>query len=313
MTRATLVSIAALLVACSGVTQREVQIGSAAQLRRFGALGSCQPSGERVVLDPAAPLIVLVHGCNASQGRFRSLSEIFELHGQQTLCFRYDDRRRIHEVGRELASALGQMTHELSSPVFTLLGHSQGGLVARAAAVELARRPLATRNAEAAQLHLVTVSAPFNGIRAAADCGTTWLHVLSLGTTLGVCRAIAGAKWRDIHPRALLVRSPRGLPAQVVSHLEIRTDERNSCRRHSADGRCARTDFVFSVAEQQNLLIERDPRVRAALVRAGHSQIVGTDDAPPRQLLGLLQRYQVLRPTPGDRRIALAALLERLF
>jgi hypothetical protein len=137
--------------------------------------------------------------------------------------------------------------------------------------------------------------------------------VLSLGSTLAVCRGIAGAKWRDIHPRATLVRSPPELPAQVVSHLEIRTDERDSCRQRSADGRCARTDFVFAVDEQRNSRIERDERVIAALVRAGHSQIVGTEEAAPHQLLRVLQRYQVLRPTPADKRMELAALLDHLF
>jgi hypothetical protein len=193
-----------------------------------------------------------------------------------------------------------------------VLGHSQGGLVARTAMALQDAQPLLTQRGPL-QVSLVTVSAPFNGIEAAADCGSKWLHALTLGTTLAVCRAIAGPKWRDIHPHARLVQQPGQLSELVSSHIEIRTDERNTCRTLRPDGRCAEGDYVFSIREQHNAKVDDDVRVTSDLVAAGHAEIVGKAEAPPHKLLSLLQQHGVLNATPADKQAALQALLERLF
>lgn len=301
-----------LLVACAQPAAPALRFAGESERVSLGAIGSCTEPQRAKHVDPSGPLVVLVHGCNASEGRFRALAELFELHGQQTLCFRYDDRRRLGEVAHELRAVLHDLAGRLDRRDLTLLGHSQGGLVARAALAGEGGPPIETRSGPLA-VSLVTVSAPFNGIEAAADCGARWLHALTLGSTLAVCRAVAGAKWRDIHPHAQMVEHPGILSRRVGSHLEIRTDERNTCRVFDARGQCVRGDYVFSVREQNNTRISGDRRVKPDLVAAGHAEIVGRDDSPPRKLLTVLQDHGVLAPTPPDRLVALEALLRRLF
>lgn len=305
------VAAAALLAACAG-SLPDPSVGDARALSTSEELTSCGATGPSKRFDPRAPLVVLVHGCNASQGRFSALATLFAWHGQQTLCFRYDDRRRVGEVAQELLSALSRLAPRLEHTDLTVLGHSQGGLVARTALALSAARPIETRRGRL-QISLVTVSAPFNGIDAAADCGSRWLHALTFGSTLAICRAIAGPKWRDIHPHAALVEHPAPLPVRVVSHLEIRTDERNTCRSLRPDGGCAQDDYVFSIREQENPRVDHDSRVRRDTVAAGHAEIVGGDNAPPSKLLSVLQRHGVLRATPVDKQGELQALLQRLF
>jgi pimeloyl-ACP methyl ester carboxylesterase len=312
MLRIYLFICALALVACTSQPSPGIRFNGSSQLHALGELASCTAPVTAKSIDPAVPTVVLVHGCNASQGRFRALSELFELHGQQTLCFRYDDRRRLGDVARELNGALTSLAARLERSELTVLGHSQGGLVARAAVALADEHPLHTRSGPL-ELSLVTISTPFNGIEAAADCGAKWLHVVTLGGTLAVCRAIAGAKWRDIHPHAQMVREPGRLFTQVSSHLEIRTDERNTCRVRGADGRCALPDYVFSVTEQRNQRVDDDRRVTPELVAAGHAEIVGKDGAPPHKLLAVLQRRGVLGATPAHKQVALQELLKRLF
>lgn len=287
------------------------RFGGTGDLPALSELGSCEAGDQEKSLDPTARLVVLVHGCNASQGRFRSLAALFELHGYQTLCFRYDDRQRIGSVARRLRNALAAIAAQRGRADLTVLGHSQGGLVARAA-LSADQPPMQTPHGPLT-VSLVTVSAPFNGIMAAAHCGSPWLHAVSLGGTLAICRAIAGAKWRDIHPASQLVTRPGQLSPMVATHLEIRTDERNTCRTRAVDGSCQRVDYVFSVLEQQNLKIDADRRVTQREVAAGHAEIVGDEATPPRKLLSVLQQHGVLSATPDDKRVALEALLQRLF
>jgi pimeloyl-ACP methyl ester carboxylesterase len=309
--RILLLTFVAALAACSSPAA-QLQLAGSRELRESGELGPCGGPKQAQALDRSAALVVLVHGCNASQGRFAALADLFELHGQQTLCFRYDDRRRVGEVARELRAAISGLAARLERTELTVLGHSQGGLVARTAMALQDAQPLLTQRGPL-QVSLVTVSAPFNGIEAAADCGSKWLHALTLGTTLAVCRAIAGPKWRDIHPHARLVQQPGQLSELVSSHIEIRTDERNTCRTLRPDGRCAEGDYVFSIREQQNAKVDDDVRVTSDLVAAGHAEIVGKAEAPPHKLLSLLQQHGVLNATPADKQAALQALLERLF
>ena len=51
------------------------------------------------------------------------------------------------------------------------------------------------RMSESQNYRLVTVSSPFSGIDAASHFVMTWLHIVTLGITAGVCQAITGSKW----------------------------------------------------------------------------------------------------------------------
>jgi pimeloyl-ACP methyl ester carboxylesterase len=310
--RLLLVGLIVLASACAHHAGAGVQFANEPALAAVGELGPCDATQAPKRIDPRADLVVLVHGCNASHARYHALAALFELHDQQTLCFRYDDRRRVGDVARDLRASLAKLAAHLERREITILGHSQGGLMTRVALASADQPPLITRRGPL-KVSLVTVSTPFNGIQAAADCGRKWLHALTLGTTYAVCYAIAGSKWRDIHPSAALVMKPAPLGAFVQSHVEIRTDERDTCRRWTHDGRCARSDYVFSVDEQRNPRVDDDRRVTPELLVAGHAEIVGQEDTPPRKLLTALQRHGLLRSTPAHKEPALQALLKRLF
>ena len=270
-------------------------------------LAACSDGASAVHrIDPDRPVVLLVHGCYSSGGRFRSLAEVFELHGQQTLCFNYDFRDSLRDSGDQLDAALRELRRHMRDPNVTILGHSQGGLVARAA---LSRddEPLVGRD------RLVTVSSPFAGIRAASDCGSLVLHVATLGITVAVCQIATGSNWSEIHPKADMVREPAVLRPTVSDHLAVMTRERDTCRRYGPSGTCEESDFVFALEEQDNPKLLEDPRVTLDQVAAGHVEIVGESGVRPEKLITMLQRHGVLAPTPVALQESLTRLLTRLF
>ncbi len=271
----------------------EVQLGRSATLELQG-IESCQDStnGE-IALDPNRPLVVLIHGWHSSAQTFRTLVHAFALDGQQTVCFQYDDRERLTRSAARLRDVLARLSRQLREPDVIVIGHSQGGLIARASLT--ARRDPALRLTPG-NYRLVTISSPFGGIRAASSCGSIPYHLVSLGVSAMICRVISGAKWNQIHPRSRLVRRPWVLDPAVREHLSIITDERDTCRRYAPDGQhCLQDDFVFSVAEQRNLRIERDYRVVENAVAAGHVAVVGGVRGQAPKLLELLAQHGFLR------------------
>jgi hypothetical protein len=284
--------LCAATAACAGVAPSvPIRLAGAAAPVRIDGLGACSFERPSVLdLDPSRPVVVLVHGCRASGGRFRSLAEVFELHEQQTICFDYDDRERITKSGTRLARALRELGRLIQAKRTGEL-HTDGGT----------------------EYGLVSVSSPFNGIEAASDCGSRLGHTLSLGITVGVCYAVTGAKWSEIHPRAALVTAPPALRPVVQDQLTVITDERESCRRAGPDGRCLEDDFVFSLEEQAIDRLRFDRRVQTEEVAAGHVEIVGAPGVRPAKLLSILKRHGILEPTPSGRELAFEALLRRLF
>jgi len=273
---------------------------------------SCLPEHEGPVqLDPTRPITVLVHGCMFSRGGFRNLAQVFEARGQQTLCFGYDDRERLETSATQLIVALESLQRLFTGGEITLVGHSQGGLVARRALVGDRERPVTIR--PDLHLRLVTVSSPFGGIRSSSHCGLTWLHALSLGVSVGICQAVAGSKWQEIYPGSGFMLSPGRLVPAVTTHVKVVTDERESCRRYGANGLCAESDYVFAQAEQYGGAVDGDGRVTNVEVRAGHIEIVGERGTPPTKLLDILQGQQILAEEPPGGSTDTAALLERLY
>lgn len=291
------------LSACSTVRvpNTPLLLGEVTRLDLDG-IGDCaEPERTDLTLDPERPLVVLVHGSHSSADSFRALTQMFALHDQQTVCFRYPNRDSLTASAARLRRGIARLSQALRQPEILVFGHSQGGLIARAA---LASREVASswgddstaRPLPAGDYRLVTVSSPFGGIRAARNCGSIPYHIASFGVSLIVCRAISGAKWNEIHPRSRMVTKPRTLDPMVREHLTIVTDERDTCRRYSLDGtRCLQDDFVFSLAEQRNRRIERDDRVVESSIAAGHIEVLG-GRGEPQKLLRALQRHGLLRP-----------------
>jgi thioesterase domain-containing protein len=262
-------------------------------------------------LDPTRPLTVLVHGCTSSGARFRTLADVFEAHGQQTLCFNYNDRDFLNTSASQLALALGAIQRKWEPHEITLLGHSQGGLVARRALQSDLPRALVMQ--QGFGFRLVTVSSPFHGIASSSDCGRVWLHAVTLSATVAVCIAIAGNKWNEIPPGSRFMTNRAPLLEAVTRHLQIVTDERDTCRTVNDAGACEVDDFVFAREEQYSEVVSSDTRVTTVEIPVGHAAAVGENRVPPLQLIAVLQREGVLPPTPPEREAEMLAYLEELY
>ena len=75
-------------------------------------------------LNSQEPVTVIVHGCFSSAGSFRSLADVFAFHGQQTICFNYDDRDSLTSSSEKLVDALKELSAVLDRPDITVIGHS---------------------------------------------------------------------------------------------------------------------------------------------------------------------------------------------
>lgn len=276
------------------------------------SIGPCQSdSSGGMTIDPARSLVVLVHGCHSSPGRFTTLARLLETHDQQVVCFNYDDRERLDDSAGHLVAALEALKAHVDTRHITVLGHSQGGLIARRALIRDA--PHGLRDGDGFRYELITVSAPFHGIESSADCGSMFLRVVTLGVTVAICRVVAGAMWNEIHAKSSFMRHPGSLLASVERHVRVVTDERRTCRRRDRAGGCVKSDFVFSLSEQSAPPMDGDARVHDAVVQAGHVEIVGEAGNPPRKLIRLLQEQRILAvPAPAER-AAYEAFIERLY
>jgi pimeloyl-ACP methyl ester carboxylesterase len=274
----------------------------------IAGLRSCSDNPDRSLrLKSGQPVDVLVHGCFGSSGEFRSLSQVLAFHGQQTVCFTYDDRARLTRSATELRRAIDLLAAQTRSPQITIIGHSQGALIAHKSltdsALALTSQP---------DLRLVTISGPFAGIAAAQTCGRTWLYPFTLGLLPLSCYAVTGAKWADITYSSQFIREPGALVPQVSQFLKIDTDERGTCRREEA-GRCVAKDEVFSLAEQRNSAVEGDRRAQRVEIRAGHVEIVGDEHVAPTKLIAILQEQGVIPAIASDRVSAFDQALARIY
>lgn len=260
------------------------------------SLSNCTYSGDiELHLNAQAPVTVVVHGTFSSPRQFRSLAKAFALYGQQVVCFNYNDRGSLVKSSHELIVAIETLADVLQHPEILVLGHSQGGLVARRALIMQRADRLRVNNAK---INLITVSAPFGGIKSATPCGSTALAWLSLGLIKPVCWIISGSKYKEITPDSEFIRHPGRLIPAIRSHLEIITDEAGTCRHYDSRGACVEDDYVFSIDEQINRRVDNDNRLSSILVKSGHVAIVGNATAAPQKLVGILQREGLLGFSP---------------
>ena len=274
-------------------------------------LRSCTDSPIRTLkFNSSYPVTVLVHGCNGSAGRFRSLAQLYAFHGQQAVCFSYNDRDSLVDISGQLITALDSLASHIRNRNLMVIGHSMGGLVARKA-MERDRR--GEWQNDDVNIKLATISAPFAGIEIASHCGIKFLHWLSLGTVPGICWAITGDNWYEITSASNFIRYPEPLLKSVQRYLKVVTDERDTCRSKSKNGSCIESDHVFSLAEQYHPVIDNYKQLINVEVEAGHVEIVGYKHVAPRKLLSILQQQGMLAPTPPERRVALERLLAKLF
>ncbi len=273
-------------------------------------LGPCTDQADRTIhLSSNDPVVVLVHGCFASSGRFRSLAEVFVFQGQQAICYNYDDRDSLKSVGRDLRRALDRLAEALNQQTIILIGHSQGGLISRYA---LKQAEFPAPSLTTSEQHLITISAPFSGISAADHCASTTARVISLGLVIPICMAISGDKWYEITHASDFMRYPGALNPGVNEHLLITTDERESCRRWK-DNSCQEDDFVFSLEEQTLPGNAADPAIDQLTVQAGHAEIVGDSHTIPSKLIDVLQDKGILLETQANQLPRFEQRLSELF
>jgi hypothetical protein len=275
-------------------------------------LRACDEGIQSATLDPTRPVNVLVHGCNSSTAKFKTLAKVFAAGGQQAVCFSYDDRDYLKRSSAKLVRAIEALEQHMQSREIVVLGHSQGGLVTRNALTRDRRDGTALAKNDF-QLRLVTVSSPFAGIQSSKHCGSILAYVLSFGLTPGICQIIAGAKWREIFPGSGFIRNPGTLVEGVVDHVKVDTDEEGACSRVKPSGRCAQSDFVFSLPEQLLGGVDEDKRVDNNVIKSGHVEIVGESGQAPVKLIAVLQEHGILAPVPPGQEQAFAALLEDLY
>jgi triacylglycerol esterase/lipase EstA (alpha/beta hydrolase family) len=275
----------------------------------ISGLASCADSRDhRLHLRSSEPVVVLVHGCFGSSGQFRGLAQVLAFQGQQSVCFQYQGRDRLMLSATRLRRAIGLLATQTQAPQVTVIGHSQGALIAHKSLTDVSPALPSAR----IDLRLVTISGPFGGITAARMCGKAWLYPLTLGLLPLSCYAVTGAKWADITESSQFIKEPGALVAQVSSFLKIDTDERGSCRRNK-NGRCLEKDEVFSLAEQRNSTVETDRRAQRVEVHAGHVEIVGDKYVAPAKLIAILQERGTILPTAMDRVPAFNQLLARVY
>lgn len=278
---------------------------------RIADLSNCtHVDSNELHLNSQEPVTVIAHGCFSSAGRFRSLADVFAFHGQQTVCFNYDDRDSLTSSSEKLLDAIEALAAVLDKPKITVIGHSQGGLVARRALIEERPGRLIPDDVE---IELATISAPFGGIGAADHCGSRTIAWLSLGLVKPICHIITGRKYRDINAYSDFILQPGRLVPSVSRHVKIVTDEVDTCRVYGKNGICIKDDFVFSIDEQNQPSVDAQTGLTSLLVQAGHVEIVGDANNAPEKLIEILQQQGILRATPEEDTEALARLLADLY
>ena len=322
MTRFIAVALAAatmaLLTGCATPNRIDAELHSIDQGKLTDAnvhlnipgLGPCTDNPNRSLpLNTQQPVTVLVHGCFGSSGLFRGLAQVLAFHGQQTACFTYNDRDSMLLSSAQLNAALDQLGQQMEDKRVTVIGHSQGALVARKALVANRRDAISNRDLK---LRLVTVSGPFAGIASANQCGNPLTRLLTLGLIAPMCHIVTGDKWSEITYNSPFILQPGALHPQVEGYLKVVTDERGSCRR-SKNGACVQSDEIFSLEEQRNAIIDRDPLVNIVEIKAGHVEIVGDQRVAPVKLITVLQQNAIIQPTAPERTASLQRLLTQLY
>jgi pimeloyl-ACP methyl ester carboxylesterase len=265
-------------------------------------LSVCGGGEAELELDAAKPLVLFVPGHGDRGDRYAELAWRFERQGMQAACFAYNDRADLEASSARLIRALEALEARLAPGRITVVAHSQGGLIARRALV--GERPDRLRTVPGFTYTLVAVATPFGGVRATADCGRTWLHILTLGTSAAVCSIVSGDAWKDLPPSSVFIRNPGTLVPEVTEAIGVVTQERGTCRRRTFVGVCDESDAVFSVGEQRNATIEGDSRWARVEVAAGHDEIVGAVGTPPLKLFTVLESQGILTPQPTPARVA---------
>ena len=273
-------------------------------------LGPCYDDEKHLIeLNSQEPVTILVHGCYASDSEFRSLSEVLAFHGQQSFCFRYDDRESLDKSAKKLTKVISKLATYLKNPDIHIIAHSMGGLIARKALSESHNNVINKKIA----IKMATVSTPFSGIESAKACANPYVRVGTLGVHDLVCWMISGDKWYEITPASDFIQKPGLLSSTVSQHILIATDEKDSCRYKDKENRCVENDYVFSLNEQKLPFAQNEDKRKELVIKAGHVEIVGKYDHSPKKLIKILQNEGFIHKTSPSWLSSFNALVSQLF
>lgn len=260
-------------------------------------------------LNSQEPVTILVHGCSASNGEFRSLSDVLAFHSQQSFCFRYNDRESLDKSAKKLTKAINELGTYLKNPNIHIIAHSMGGLIARKALVQ---NPENAINKNIA-IKMATVSTPFSGIEDSKTCANPYVRVGTLGIHDLACWIVSGNKWYEITPSSDFIQHPGELSSTVSQHILIATDEQDSCRYKDEQNRCIEDDYVFSLNEQKLPYSQNKGERKDIVLKAGHVEIVGKFDHSPRKLITTLQNEGFIPQTDPSKIVLFDDLINKLF
>jgi pimeloyl-ACP methyl ester carboxylesterase len=273
-------------------------------------LGPCYDDVKHPInINTKEPISILVHGCYASDGEFRSLSDVLAFHSQQSFCFRYDDRDSLDISAKKLTKAINELATYVKKPDIHIIAHSMGGLVARKA---LSKSPDNIINENIA-IKMVTISTPFSGIQEAKACANPYVRYGTLGIHDLVCWMISGDKWYEITPASDFIQKPGELSTAVSKHILIATDEKDSCRYTDELNNCLEDDYVFSLNEQKLPNSKSNAKQKDILIKAGHVGIVGKYKHSPKKLIKALQSEGFIPQTSPLEIVLFNNLVSELF
>ncbi len=263
-------------------------------------------------LNTIEPVVIIVHGCYSSAANYNALAKVFAFHGQQSICFNYNYRDSMMKSSSLLIKAIAQLSEPMENRKFIIIGHSQGGLVARKALIK-EREDSLIGQVQDLDLELITISSPFAGIRSADHCGKRIYLFLTLGLQIPICKMLSGDKWDEITSYSDYIREPGHLIPEVQNFFQMITNEKDSCRQVDGNGQCLEDDYVFSLEEQYYHKIASSPKVTQIEIKAGHTEIIGNQIYSPVKLIQSLQTIGILKPTPEEKIVLFSKMLNYLY
>jgi hypothetical protein len=184
-------------------------------------------------MDPARPLVLLVHGLASDNGIWGSMADQLAADGHQVAFFRYSDTDPIAAAGDLLADCVADLRLRRPETAVRLLAHSMGGLVSR----HFVEGPAYHGGVD----RLVMLGTPNHGSACA-----NWRWALELyqhyaegkpdpnWSLRQVAKDCNGAAGRDLQPGSEFITALNARPRRAGVQYTVVAGNRNAFRNHTA-------------------------------------------------------------------------------